>query len=556
MASRSTAAIDSQGVTAQLVRLLPPPGCPGDMLWVPPGEVHRWELLGHRRGAVPAAALELTWVAGHRSGHDAADAVVVELLLHANGVAPTALTVAWGDGTSETFPWPAGQSTPRLRHVYASAIDRQVVVELSGSGITAALAVALRGCPVWPLPPPPPPGSGVQGPPGPRGPQGIQGPKGEPGVQGAAGERGLPGLPGERGPQGEPGLQGPPGAAGRDGAEGPPGLGLNLKGTVADAAALPAAAALNDGWITDDTGHVHIWTGTGWVDAGLLRGPQGPPGPAGAAGVAGPTGAAGPAGVAGPAGPAGERGVQGERGPVGAQGPEGQQGPAGVAGPAGAKGDPGADGWQPVEASTTAKGIVQLADAQAISDGAPGRLVDAAQLKAALEQAAGGHGLVQGRPVTLQAADQRTAVDFTDIPHWARRITVMFNGLSTSATSPPLIQLGTAAGVQTSGYHNANTVNGAGMGSAGFSAGFGLGCNTSQWSPGTVVSGQVILSCLAGGTWVADGGLGSNTAATSATTWRTAGVKDLGGTLDRVRITTLSGGDIFTAGAINLMWEG
>lgn len=383
MASRSTAAIDSQGVTAQLVRLLPPPGCPGDMLWVPPGEVHRWELLGHRRGAVPAAALELTWVAGHRSGHDAADAVVVELLLHANGVAPTALTVAWGDGTSETFPWPAGQSTPRLRHVYASATDRQVVVELSGSGITAALAVALRGCPVWPLPPPPPPGSGVQGPPGPRGPQGIQGPKGEPGVQGAAGERGLPGLPGERGPQGEPGLQGPPGAAGRDGAEGPPGLGLNLKGTVADAAALPAAAALNDGWITDDTGHVHIWTGTGWVDAGLLRGPQGPPGPAGAAGVAGPAGAAGPAGLAGPAGPAGERGLQGERGPVGAQGPEGQQGPAGVAGPAGAKGDPGADGWQPVEASTTAKGIVQLADAQAISDGAPGRLVDASQLKAA-----------------------------------------------------------------------------------------------------------------------------------------------------------------------------
>jgi hypothetical protein len=60
----------------------------------------------------------------------------------------------WGDGVVETWPWPADESAPSLRHSYAVAQDWQVSAELSGSGITAELAVHLLGCPLWPPPPP------------------------------------------------------------------------------------------------------------------------------------------------------------------------------------------------------------------------------------------------------------------------------------------------------------------------------------------------------------------------------------------------------------------
>ena len=56
-----TPAISSSGISAQLVRLLPPLGCPGQPVWVPPNEVLRWEQLGFYRAPIPAAVLELAW---------------------------------------------------------------------------------------------------------------------------------------------------------------------------------------------------------------------------------------------------------------------------------------------------------------------------------------------------------------------------------------------------------------------------------------------------------------------------------------------------------------
>lgn len=50
----------------------------------------------------------------------------------------------------------------------------------------------------------------------------------------------------------------------------------------------------------------------------------------------------------------------------------------------------------------------------------------------------------RGRMVleTAQATTSGTSVDFTGIPSWVKKITVMFNGVSTSGTSRFLIQLG------------------------------------------------------------------------------------------------------------------
>lgn len=56
--------------------------------------------------------------------------------------------------------------------------------------------------------------------------------------------------------------------------------------------------------------------------------------------------------------------------------------------------------------------------------------------------------LTQG---TSQASTSGTAIDFTGIPSWVKRITVMFSGVSTNGTSVPQIQVG-AGSVTTSGY--------------------------------------------------------------------------------------------------------
>lgn len=139
---------------------------------------------------------------------------------------------------------------------------------------------------------------------GPQGPAGAQGPTGPAGADGATGPQGPQGLTGAQGPQG---IQGPQGAAGADGKS------VTITGTVANAAALPTGLGASDagkGWIADDTGHLHVWSGTAFTDVGLVRGPEGPAGTQGPTGPTGATGATGPQGPAGPAGATGPRGSQ------------------------------------------------------------------------------------------------------------------------------------------------------------------------------------------------------------------------------------------------------
>ena len=67
---------------------------------------------------------------------------------------------------------------------------------------------------------------------------------------------------------------------------------------------------------------------------------------------------------------------------------------------------------------------------------------------AAFQQIKGG-ALTLG---TAQASTSGTAIDFTGIPSWVKRVTVMFNGVSTNGTSLVQIQLGTSGGVEATGY--------------------------------------------------------------------------------------------------------
>ena len=156
-AMRTSVAISSGGISAQLIRLLPPLGCPGEAVWVPSNEVQRWEQLGFGRAPIPAADLELSW---QPAGPESGGLIPIELLLNPRTTPPNAVTVDWGDGTTETLPWPAGgDGNGRLQHGYTSRSDYTITAELTGSGVTATLLVSLAGCPIW-SPEPPAPGPG------------------------------------------------------------------------------------------------------------------------------------------------------------------------------------------------------------------------------------------------------------------------------------------------------------------------------------------------------------------------------------------------------------
>jgi hypothetical protein len=149
---------------------------------------------------------------------------------------------------------------------------------------------------------------------------------------------------------------------------------------------------------------------------------------------------------------------------------------------------------------------------------------------------------------TAQASTSGTSIDFTSIPVGVKRITVMFNGVSTNGSSNPLIQIG-AGSVTTSGYvaQSSNTAANAGVA---YTTGFGLSSGLAT----NVFYGAMVLTLVGANLWVSSfcGGLNSNG---TPFTVMAGGSITLGGTLDRVRITTVNGTDTFDAGSINILYE-
>jgi hypothetical protein len=152
---------------------------------------------------------------------------------------------------------------------------------------------------------------------------------------------------------------------------------------------------------------------------------------------------------------------------------------------------------------------------------------------------------------TAKATTSGTSIDFTGIPSWAKKITVMFNGVSTNGTSKVQIQLGTSGGFQTTNYFGAaSNVYSAAI-SSNLSSGFTTEANTAA----NIRHGIIQLSLLDSttGLWTAFGIQGLSDA---AGTFPIAGSKTLSGTLDRLRLTTVNGTDTFDAGSINILIEG
>lgn len=146
-----------------------------------------------------------------------------------------------------------------------------------------------------------------------------------------------------------------------------------------------------------------------------------------------------------------------------------------------------------------------------------------------------------------------TAVDFTGIPSWAKKIRIIVNGVSTSGTSHLLCQLGTDSGVENTGYFNLSSVVNATVanstGGITSSAGFIL----YTFANTDVKSGTIELSKIDTNKWVE-----SHSVAIGVSNWTNSGSgnKTTTNILDRIRITTVNGTDTFDAGSINIMYEG
>ena len=149
---------------------------------------------------------------------------------------------------------------------------------------------------------------------------------------------------------------------------------------------------------------------------------------------------------------------------------------------------------------------------------------------------------------TAVASTSGTSIDFTSIPSYVKRITVMFSGVSTNGTSRYLVQIGDGS-VATSGYvgqSNAMTAVITVM-----SSGFMVLNNVTA---ANTHHGIVTLTLVGSNTWVESSIIAPATL--SNYMGASAGSKTLSGTLDRVRITTVNGTDTFDAGSINILYEG
>ena len=165
-----------------------------------------------------------------------------------------------------------------------------------------------------------------------------------------------------------------------------------------------------------------------------------------------------------------------------------------------------------------------------------------------------GNVVVNGVNGTLVSATavtaSGTAVDFTGIPSWVKRITVMFSGVSGNGTSQFQIQLGDAGGIETTGYSGGTTSTTAGVT---YSAGFQIIAATN--AAANVWQSIITLVKIDGNTWCSiSQACVSSSVATGSTQWGT-GSKTLSDTLTQVRITTVNGTDTFDAGTINIMYE-
>jgi hypothetical protein len=191
--------------------------------------------------------------------------------------------------------------------------------------------------------------------------------------------------------------------------------------------------------------------------------------------------------------------------------------------------------------ASTSSGLVQAADTSGTLE-----LQSNGTTKLTVASTGVSGTVVQGIGV---ASTSVTAVDFTNIPSWVKRITVMFAGVSTNGTSALLVQIGSSGTPVTTGYvGNVASIDGATTASTTLSTGFSL--NRVSVAASTY-QGNIIITNLTANAWTASWAISDQTTvATVGSGWIT-----LSGALNIIRCTSVTP-DTFDAGVINILYEG
>ena len=150
---------------------------------------------------------------------------------------------------------------------------------------------------------------------------------------------------------------------------------------------------------------------------------------------------------------------------------------------------------------------------------------------------------------TATASTSGTAIDFTGIPSWVKRVSVLFNKVGITGTSNMLVQLGTSGGIQETNYEAQASVVNTSVATLNSTSGFPI----RNVEAAARISGIMTIAGMGSNLWVMSGTL--TVIGGVASVQMVAGVIQLSGVLDRVRINALAA-ETFDEGSLNIMYEG
>jgi hypothetical protein len=160
-----------------------------------------------------------------------------------------------------------------------------------------------------------------------------------------------------------------------------------------------------------------------------------------------------------------------------------------------------------------------------------------------------GSKLTNGTAVTLT---NQTAVDFTGLPSWVKRITFMFNGLSLSGTDGPIVRLGYGGTPTyvTSGYGGGSQSLSTAPASGAEQPGNAFNIQSFNAANTLIGTMTIVLLDATTNTWISATTLYNTSTSMS---W-TNGTVSLSGTLTALRLTR-TGTNTFDAGKVNILYE-
>lgn len=158
--------------------------------------------------------------------------------------------------------------------------------------------------------------------------------------------------------------------------------------------------------------------------------------------------------------------------------------------------------------------------------------------------------MTQGTAVTPTTG---TSVDFTSLPSWIKRVTVLLNGVSLSGAALLRFRLGTSSGFVTTGYNTTSWAFNSVTGNAIQQQSAGFAVYDAAPDTGDIYYGKIVFENISGNTWIGTGNFCQ--AGATTTVYNVNGSIALASALTQLQVTSSNGTDTFDAGTINIIYE-